>query len=530
MSYFYNSDNAKILKIGTINDDIGILQNFLDMYITSNIKLCKNISMNTTQIGTDYVNYNFLFLLLTFDNLSSVTTYEMIKNIVSGLTTPLNHLFIVVDNCPDLTIDDDGDLVFVDDNNNQTFNNFDNSLSEIMPPKLYHLFKISIENAIIWKNISNNRSIVTLTENQINLIASQIIKKSKNAKLSFLDKKKEIKILLKKIVVDDKLAETGYTDFYENVVQYFKLLYQKKIVCQNYVTAFKKINISLNKEDMDNVNMLLKEIYEVTFLKTEMHKKLTDQISVILLEKIKNYYIKCKNNVSICPTKQPFIDANVYHNLLVSVMDIAKVYNLPAIIEVTKSEIGYVNNIIVEHHKKEVEKITDLDKLSHWLQIFASNGLDTLINMFEKICAHPKIMSENIEKMDKWVMFIDKCLKLSIPLDAIIKLTENIIMNKINFYNDMRLNKNITIIYPQCLQIFLSMNIDKHFSFKKLYMYLSYHIRYSGKNIIEYIKNITENEYKSMLILEEKMLQLCDESIDIHNQSVNLNDTLVVKT
>ena len=46
--------------------------------------------------------------------------------------------------------------------------------------------------------------------------------------MSLVDKKRGIKNELKKIEINDKMDETGYSEFYENVAQYFKLIYQKK--------------------------------------------------------------------------------------------------------------------------------------------------------------------------------------------------------------------------------------------------------------------------------------------------------------
>jgi len=84
-------------------------------------------------------------------------------------------------------------------------------------------------------------------------------------------------------------------------------------------------------------------------------------------------------------------------------------------------------------------------------------------------------MQENIEKMHKWVIFVDTYMTFGISKDRIIKLI---------LYSSTNNNRKLTVIYPQCLQIFLLSNLNRHFVFKKLYMTVSHNLRYSWKNLI----------------------------------------------
>ncbi|XWV24753.1 hypothetical protein QJ856_gp1030 [Tupanvirus deep ocean] len=534
MTNMYETGSAKILKIAvTGTDNLDELHNLLNENILQSVKICPNFTLKTVIVPieeTNFDQYNFVFYKTTFDKIGNDDTYDNIKKICIGLVDPRNHLFVVVDDCINLEIDDDGDLVFCDAEDNNKFQEFDESLAKIVNDNLFHACKISIQMSNIWKLIIDDSSIINLSEDQINILAPRLIKKS--SKMSLVDKKREIKMALKKINKDDKLAETGYTELCGNVVQYFKLLHQKKIVCHNYLYAFNKVNVTLNNSDIDDINVLLNEIYGISYLKTEMHDDLIDKIDSILLSKLKQFYDKCKNNVAIDSNKVGSIDAYGYHKFLVRFMDIAKGYNLSNIMQITKHEIGTVNNLITEYHKKEMERVTDLDKISSYLEIFASKDKNNLIALFDKIRGHPKIMAENIEKMDKWIVFINKCLKLGIPKEAIMRLMEEIIMSKISFYTDTSRinNKDISVVYPQCLNVFLISNLNRNFVFKKLYMYISYSIRYSGRNISEYIKNIRIEQYQDLLKLENRLLELCTIPVEEQSQPMNLSDMDIVET
>lgn len=530
--YEANSATKIIIGLtGTINPDM--INNLLNIHILQSIKQCPNFDIKTIVIPNDEIQfnrYNFIFYLTSFDKIGDTNICSSIKFLSEVMTDPHNHLFIVVDGCVNLEMNDDGELVFADDDNNKIFGTFDDALTKLISDNLFHCYKISIEMSNIWNKILDDNSIVNLTDDQINILAPTLIKKS--AKMTLVEKKREIKIALKKLDVDDKLAETGYTEFFNSVIPYFKLLHQKKIVCQNYLYAFNKINVSLNITDIDNINNLLKEIYGITYFKTEMHDDLIDKIDIILLAKLNKFYGGCKNNVVIESNQTGKIDAYAYYNFLVSFMNIAKGYNLSNIMEITNQEIEIVNNLITDYHKKEMEHVTDLEKISSYLEIFASKDKNNLNALFDKIRTHPKIMQENIDKMDKWIVFVNKCLKLGIPKDSIVRLMEEIIMFKISYYTDTSRinNKDITVIYPQCLQAFLLSNFNKNFMFKKLYMFLSYAIRYAGRNIVDYLKNIRMEQFDNLLIIEQRLLEICTIPIDEQSQPINLSEVDIVET
>lgn len=561
VSNMYQIGSARNIKLGFCGtNNINQFRTLLTTNVLESVKICQNFVLDKETIPADckdFSKYNFVFYVTSIDRIASgiepsgkiapsnelegkiapsnelegkvseKNLIDDIKNIVINFNDQRNHLFIIIDGCKDLALDDDGDLVFTDGTHKTLYQKFVKELSSISD-KLYHLCKISIDVSGIWKKIYDESSIVNLSEDNINLIAPKLIKKS--AKMELSEKKREIKAALKKINIDDKLVESGYSELFDSITQYFKLVHQKKIVCYNYLHEFSKISINLNNSTINNINNLLKEIYEINYLKTEMHDELTEKMDIILLTKLKEFYENSRKKVVIEKKQEDQIDAYDYHRFLVSFMDIAKGYNMSNIMEITEQEIGTVNKLIIEHHNKEMEKVTDLDKISSVLEIFAGKDKNNIINLFEKIRSNPKLINENIEKMDKWISFIARCEKIGVPKDTIIRLLEEIIMAKIIFFNDKGNKTDITLIYPLCLQVFLLENINKHFIFKKLYMLITYTIRYSGKNMSDLIKNLKPEQYRTLLLLENKLLELCSMPIDEHSQALNLSDIDIVET
>lgn len=531
MTNIYDTNSAKIIKAGIFGSNTEYLLQFLNDYLLSGIKICNSFTLETSIAKDNFDNYNFILYSINWNNISDETTIPEIEIISKSFSNPRHHLIIVIDECYNMEIDDDGDLVFSDDTMEKTYLKFKNLISKLPNKNCIDISRICLKISTIWKTIDLDSSIVNLNEDQINILGNLLIKKSKSSKLSFSDKKREIKLLLKKISVDDKLSESGYTDLSDIVSAYFKLVNQKKIVCSNYLYAFDKINISFDENQITNINNLLKEIYSINFLKTEMHDSLIDKIDNMLLDKLKNFYSKQKNNVTIGDSTEDKIDAHTYHKFLTEIMNISKGYNLSNILEITKNEINNIDSLIIEYHEKEIKNVTDLSKILSLLEIFSTKDHNKFVALFEKITTYPKTIKENIEKMNEWIIFINKCIKLGTPKESVINLIEEIIMAKISFHNGVTNihGKDISILYPQCLQVFLLSNLNKNFIFKKLYMYITYSMKYSGKNISDFIRNLKMEQYQNLMLIENKLLELCSSITDEQSQAINLSEVEVIE-
>jgi hypothetical protein len=183
---------------------------------------------------------------------------------------------------------------------------------------------------------------------------------------------------------------------------------------------------------------------------------------------------------------------------------------LPDVKKMINSESELLNKMIVGHYNKEVGKIIDLDKISIAFKIFSVKDKDNIPGLFEKMRSNPQIIVENMAHMDKWVAFIDNCIKLGIKSEPVIDLIECIIIEKIKCNVDMtKANRpEMSAIYPYCLQTFLLKNLSAGFVFDKIYMFLSCNIKYSGRNLPELIQKLNIESYNALLILENKLLEI----------------------
>ncbi len=516
----YELNSARTLKIGIIGSDTMRLDQHVQMFhdmlndnIMSNITIRKNFTLETNIINKNmsYSNFNFIFYLVDLAEISTNTEIiHHLKNISENLCEIRNHLFIIINGCDDMEADDDGDLVFTDETQASEYESFSEKIdSFVNSSKLFDISRLSANTANIFTKIINDRSMVNLSETEINLLASRMIKKS--AKLSLVDKKRELKSVFKKINIEDKLFETGYTDMLEIITKYFKPVYQKKIICKNYLYGVDKCVPDMKSESTDNIKNILDEITDIDYLKQDMQNDFMEKIQCVLQNKLEQFYKKCRPHIAIDSGLLSSIDAYKYHTVLSGHLDIDCIKKeFGSVKKIVESEIDTVNRLIVSHYNKEVEKIIDLDKISAAFKVFALKDKNNIIGLFEKMKSNPKIISENMERMDKWIMFVDTCIKLGISTESVISLIELVIIEKIRYNVDMtRSNRSdISVVYPHCLLSFLLKNLSVNFIFDKLYMFLSCSIRYSGRNIPEIIQHLTLEQYDNLLVLEYKLLEL----------------------
>ncbi|BCS83334.1 hypothetical protein QLL95_gp0789 [Cotonvirus japonicus] len=469
-----------------------------------------NKTDNKIQNNNDLSDYNFIVYITTINEIknSISNTVENVNTMSKYLSHPKNHVFIVVDDSDNLELDDDDDLVFCDDEDNEFYCDFDKKLGEIFSDNMFDLCKISSVMAFIWLTICNdNDTIINLNEHQIDLLANILIKNSK--KLSLVDKKREIKSLLKKLDTKEKLSLTGYTELSEIINPYFKFVHQKKIVCQNYLSLVSGGQKNII-EYIDTLTILIEDINNISFLKPESHSKLLENVNDILLTTLDNLYKQTRSS-----------DKNeIYVNFLQKILNLSTKYKFIKIQKLTQTEISNLSAITVNQYIREIGRTTNLIKISAMInkismkrqdEDYNENIDENVIGLFNKIKSNPAIIQDNISNTKDWIFYINECLKIKIPINEIIELIIEIITAKISYYNDITITntiKNVSIIYPQCLGLFLMSNINEHFVFKKLYMILNYNMRFSGKNLISHIKSVTQQEYNDLLVLENKLLEL----------------------
>jgi hypothetical protein len=541
------SNPNTIINVGLLysaectDNDRESFENYCFADIISEVKMHKRFSMECQNIPFDrhnpiihkpvtkYSRYNYIFYYTKLSSINNKDVINDLKYLGNIIEHPRQHLFIVVDRCNKMHIDDDGDLLLSTRNEHSMMNNFEKEIN-VLPDDFYHIFKINTQTAKIWKIIDDTRSLKNLTEDDINLLTDTLI--DKNRKTNDSNKKKILKEILGNINFDTKLAETGYTELNNKITFYFKLFYQKKIVCQNYLFNFKHLELSTEIDNNEHIYEYIKEINKIDYLKQEVYDELINQFNESFQSKLNKFLLSSKNKVTIKPVTLESIDVYKYHKILMRIHDFSKELNMTHVMETLNKEIENVNKMIVDFHSKEIEKMSNLDQISALLKIFSKDNTSNMLDIFKKIQTNPKLISENILNMDKWCIFIDHCLKLGIPLDMVIKLVEDIIISKVTYYSDLSMGNRSELgaIYPQCLNAFLLTQMDKHFVFIKLQIYVSHVIKYSGRNIADLMKHLTSEQYKSLLVLENKLLEICKNQYDEQSNHINVSDLEIVET
>lgn len=515
----YDPNSARVLKIGIIEENPTSFQNIFNENILSGITIHKKFILETTiiNIPTTYSKYNFIFYLTSIDQLNTEESAAVhIKNITAicaTFTEIKNHLFVIVDSDVLMETDDDGDLIFADEDLNANFNRFTKQVDS----KLVDVSRLSTSIAKIFLRIIEDSSIVNLSPEDIDTMAKIYVKKA--SKMSAVDKKRELKTVLKKLDLETKLAETAYTELSDTINKYFKLVYQKKIICKNYLCVVDEFVINMSLQDPQpsvlNLKTILDEICAITYLKEDMFNSMMEKVQAILKTKFEIFCNKMRPNIAIDSTLLSSIDAYKYHDFLLAFLEIDCIKNkfigIKAIIE---KEVETINKMIVDHYNKEVGKIIDLDKISVAFKVFAAKDKTNIPHLFQKMRSNPQIINENIDQMDKWISFIDTCIKLEIDSTSVIELLEHVIIEKIKYNiknsGDMsRLNQSATTnLYLHCLLTFVTKNLSVHFVFEKLYMCVMCGLRFLSRNTFETIQNLTVDRYNLLLVLENKLLEI----------------------
>jgi len=522
----FQPDVAKTIKIGLkcglnhLASDPITFREFLETYVLSEIKFCKEFRVIIDPIPKesptdyhDYSVYNYIFYHTRLSMLADPGVVDHIKTIATKMIPPRQHLFVVVDQCSNMMVDDDGDLVLEKVADKTNFNFLTEALANV-PAGVHPIFKVNLTTARIWKTIDNQRSLKALTEDDIDILIAELLKKS--PKMDLLEKKKCLKGALKKINFEHKIGESGYLELIGQIGIYLKLSNQKKIVCLNYLFYFGECSITTSVASVEYLERFLNEVKGILYFKKEILDDLMTQLHTEFMSKVEKFINSHRTKVSIQPLTTASVPAHKYHKILICCEELAVKFGInPTSTDFTflYKELDTINKLILDHHSKELEKITDLEKIASLLEILSKDSSNNLSDLFQKIIHNSKIMTENIDNMSNWCDFIDDCFRLKIPINLILNLVEEIIVHKISYYSgDLnRVNKSdLTAIYPQCLHIFLLQHLNEHFVFVKLSMYASYAIRYSGRNIIDLMRQLTPEQYQSLLLLETKLVSICE--------------------
>lgn len=473
----HHSRHIKIAVTG-INSDH--LSDLLKTHYFDTIKISKHFELIVHQDVPveNCCDYHYIFYSTNMTHLSEDSTMNDLSYLGKNMTS--HHLFIVIDGCHQLEIDDDDEPVFKSNKQNKIYQNIIDKIDEVVNDELYHSFLISSELIEIWKIILNEKTVVNLSDDQMSVLADN---------LSVDSNKKDIKMKLKKTDKNNKLKEAGYIDMYDVLKRYLKIIKQKKLVYQNYLCDVSNTELS----DSESLKKIIEEIENTTFFNEEMYASLQESVKDILMKKTNKF-------ISDNP-KDEF-----YYQILNNLSSIYSTHQLDEINNLVDHELDIYRKELLSKQLEEIVEISNLRSIYNYLE----NSNDK-IGLFNNIKNHTNIFKNNIDRMDQWVEFLKKCQENSIISEQM-QLIEDILVHKINYYADIsNLKKDdIHMIYLQVLHTFVIRHLDKHFIFTKLFMHISHLIRYSGRNITEHINRLTKEKYQEMLLLENYLLDLLD--------------------
>lgn len=508
MTDTHDCKTIKIAFMGDTDEESNVMRQFFNDTLITRCKAFSKFSFKTDVISDLSVvnDHNFLFYPVSKDSLNEVNTlFSRIKTIASRQKED-KYLIIVFTDCEEMEIDEDDVLIFSDEKMEKNFSTLESNIQEEITSKCY-LFKICMKvSNVLLKIEEDEGSLSNLSEDDVDLLAKKFLKKS--SKLSFQDKKRELKSRFKSSKLKDEMEVVGLIEIIESVCSYFKLAPQKKCVMNNYLTEINKITLF---KDFPQLETLYDEIKSIDYMKEDMYNMMIQKSDTIILEKMNEFFKSHKDNLSLDRMNRSLksVDIYEYHAQLVRIEQFSTMRDSlkDTLKDSLELEITRVNKIIIDHYNQEMEKMTDLDKIVSVLEIFSKKDKKSLLGIFEKVYNHPKIISENMNNSKNWLVFFEKCEQYMIPKEEIVRMYEKIIMTKIDYYCEMSNSKSIEVAYPQALNVFLLCNLN-NFILKRIYMYLTCCIRYSNRNLPALTKSMKEEEFNQLLILETGLIKI----------------------
>lgn len=447
---------------------------------------------------------NHLFFLMTDKDIGNLT---LLEDWTETIDCPRQHLFVVLDSLKEMVLDSDNELVFSDKAFNKSVLAFDKKLGTYFSDKAYHFITMTIKGAGIWSHVvDNDGSIKELSDRHINHLVEELVPNSSD--LGIADKRRDLRVAIKGLgkKMVRRLMMTGYSLLETEFARYFSISQQKNLVNLNYLRTIRQIDYSRVGESL----RLLKEIADIDYLKEEVRENFFRQIDKILLEKAKHH----RATVSVSPIKggrrPPPVDLSQASSRKSQIQEILGVIsgNFEKLQEDLEAELQIVSATITQQRCKEVENLTDLTKVGDYLE--SLTGSEGASEFLAKMPDQTKIIQENLQSTVEWISFLVRCQEMGVGKEDLINLVKNIIIAKIEYYKDSTntTQSDLSMTYPQCLNVFLISHLEKDFVFKHLQMILTYSIRFSGRNLSDLIRRMTEKDYQTILGLEHFLLSL----------------------
>ena len=422
---------------------------------------------------------NIIFYLIKIDDIANDEMLSDLDSYMNAITRPRQHMFIIVDGC-DMKLDDENELILINRKQARRFDNFADKRDNMS----CSIIRTSLHLSEIYSDIISTGSIKNIPTEGLDLISLKLLEKKYN------NSKKELVTALSKTDLELKLCETGHDYLVQKITRHLRPTKQRTIVCENYIHVLEHANDSMDQEVLIWLDDLINKVHTISFLKGTMMEEFLERFNEVLKSKV----------ISLLKTIIDHGKMQECRRSLQKLCNSAEKFNITEVKTILSDEIRKASI-----RYDDLEKTSDIDKIIDILGACDDNS------EFNKLFNNNKLITENINNNEKVCHFIDSCIEFKIPKEIVLRFIGEFVLHKIMANIDMSrsTNESIGIIYPQCLQVFLLENLQKHFIFKKIYMYLSHTIKYSGRNISDIIKNIEEDQYNKLLCVEMKMIQLC---------------------
>lgn len=449
--------------------------------------------------ATSIETCNYLFYLIADQDLEDPLILEKINAVGQKLVHPRQHLFVVLDTASELSLDDDDEMILTESKMRKLSDAFEKKLV-MAPDDLFHYLVLSVRAANIWSYVIEN-GISELSDRQVEYLAQDLVRKA--AKLPMADKRRELKTALKTLDKDRKLMTTGYTAFETEFSQYLRMINQKLTVVQNIL-----YQVSLIEYPQLSAHLpFLEQVFKIKYLKDDTKADLLTRMDANLNQKAVDHKIAV--TAPIKPGRRTgTVDLENAHERLANLQRIHEVISshLPQLAAELDREIRSLNKAVTDQRCREVENVTDLSKVGAYLASLKTGHEDFI----RKIPRQTKIIQENLQNTEQWIKLIDECLAMGLERQLLIKMIKDVIIAKIDHYVEASKSTraDMSMTYPQCLNVFLLTHLEKDFVFKHLQMILTYGIRFSGRNLSDLIRDMTEQDYLTILGLEHKLLEL----------------------
>jgi hypothetical protein len=472
-------ENTTTIKFGVICEKTNYksIESYIEQTIINSIKIYKDFDTGVYHIQDNPNKYNFIFVVVDFDDFD----YE--KNVVSTIKKSDNNIVIfLVDNCPEMTVTEDDELIFVTKSDTNKYNKFVKTLNYDFDYKIY---RVNTEQCMTW-TIINDKGITNLSNNQIDLIFSSISSKKYD---DIDDKKRFLKSKLKTIDTNQKIEELGQKEILSFFEKRLKVVSQKKIVCNNYLALLKSHIVTA---DNNNTEELIVNLLGQDFMKGDMLDTYIENMDNILNNKIQTFITK--------NSKMSNDKLYTFFNAMIKVTNA-----LTKTTSTLTAEINKLDDHISKLNSEELSNITDLNVLkSKLIKTIDKSGIKSA----ENLCANlivtisDNAISSFAENDESCLNFLNFMNQQKFSKDIVDNFVYRIINKKIELVGNSNNSKDVRKLYPDLLLVLVIPKLSSdNFVYKKIYMCVS-----KSKNVItnkyQLIDKLTPEEYNNILSFE----------------------------